>query len=811
MALTKVKLIADGTIVQSNLHASHGITTADIGENASYLYYTDGRVSSYLSSNGYATQTDIVAAITDSAPATLNTLNELAAALGDDANFSTTVTNSIATKLPLAGGTLTGKLTISQSGADMIDLTRTSVGTYRLAVSLGDAFSIYDVGAAADRFIIDTSGNASLPSGSLTVNSGTTNVVATFTSTDGIAGIALVDNSGNVELSASGNTFQVQPAGGAAALSVTSTSATFAGDIMPAAENAHNIGSAAVRWEDLYVDDGFIRNAYIDTNIYHNGDTDTYINFTDDTIKLATAGSFGFELDSNRDINSPDRLYMRQTYFGYSGSYKVVQFGNAVATSAISLGYNPSGNTDGGFSGNEILIPNNIRILAPNAANNSYYGLMILDSNNKLKLGSSNYLIESNYIMALDPATKNVGIGTDSPGTKLEIYGDTSSGGFGVYPALTIKNDNSSGYSAVHFNQSTNQKARIEVSNSAGTMGLYTTAAANGVLINSSGNVGIGTTSPTNGKFVINQNSSAASFGGNVCQLFENFNTTDGQMMSIGFRNNNSVGTTAYIDAVAYDQSIGATDIRFSTYSGSAWSSNMVTFQHTGRVGIGTTSPDKRLTVGGVNATEGINLKTKSGSNVWTIWSVEQYFSQEGYMRLFYDNVSKIQFRADGDSFFNGGNVGIATTSPDTKLDVHGTTGTKNTTTLNSNTSSVYETSLYFTAGVSATSNHYITTTSVFPPMASGGYILVEVAASGYGSAGSNGFVFKYIAGGYGGHYNIPASYHPTEIIADTHTGNCDVAIYYPNSTTIGITVTNNQPTYSITGVMRVKITTTYG
>jgi hypothetical protein len=39
-------------------------------------------------------------------------LNELAAALGDDASFSTTVTNSIAAKLPLAGGTMTGTLTV---------------------------------------------------------------------------------------------------------------------------------------------------------------------------------------------------------------------------------------------------------------------------------------------------------------------------------------------------------------------------------------------------------------------------------------------------------------------------------------------------------------------------------------------------------------------------------------------------------------------------------------------------------------------------------------------------------------------------
>ncbi len=51
-----------------------------------------------------------VANVVDSAPATLDTLNELAAALNDDANFSTTVTNSIATKLPLAGGTMTGAI-----------------------------------------------------------------------------------------------------------------------------------------------------------------------------------------------------------------------------------------------------------------------------------------------------------------------------------------------------------------------------------------------------------------------------------------------------------------------------------------------------------------------------------------------------------------------------------------------------------------------------------------------------------------------------------------------------------------------------
>jgi len=57
--------------------------------------------------------------LVNAAPAALDTLDELALALGDDANFATTVTNSIATKLPLAGGTMTGNIVMS--GAQTVD------------------------------------------------------------------------------------------------------------------------------------------------------------------------------------------------------------------------------------------------------------------------------------------------------------------------------------------------------------------------------------------------------------------------------------------------------------------------------------------------------------------------------------------------------------------------------------------------------------------------------------------------------------------------------------------------------------------
>ena len=65
--------------------------------------------STQIATTAYV-QTEL-ADLVDSAPGTLDTLNELAAALGDDANFSTTMTNSLATKMPLAGGTFTGSIT----------------------------------------------------------------------------------------------------------------------------------------------------------------------------------------------------------------------------------------------------------------------------------------------------------------------------------------------------------------------------------------------------------------------------------------------------------------------------------------------------------------------------------------------------------------------------------------------------------------------------------------------------------------------------------------------------------------------------
>jgi len=73
-------------------------STTDLTEGTN-LYYTDVRADARAQLK--------IDALIDTAPGTLDTLNELAAALGDDPNFATTITSSIATKLATADFTST--------------------------------------------------------------------------------------------------------------------------------------------------------------------------------------------------------------------------------------------------------------------------------------------------------------------------------------------------------------------------------------------------------------------------------------------------------------------------------------------------------------------------------------------------------------------------------------------------------------------------------------------------------------------------------------------------------------------------------
>ena len=100
MALTKVPSNLDATVA----------TTQAASDNS-----TNVATTAYV--------TTAISNLVDSSPDALNTLNELAAALGDDANYASTTNAAIAAKLPLAGGTMTGDLGINQAASGYGNLT----------------------------------------------------------------------------------------------------------------------------------------------------------------------------------------------------------------------------------------------------------------------------------------------------------------------------------------------------------------------------------------------------------------------------------------------------------------------------------------------------------------------------------------------------------------------------------------------------------------------------------------------------------------------------------------------------------------
>jgi hypothetical protein len=97
------------TAAQITDFVSAVIAAAPPTTDASLL--TTGTLSDSRLSSNIARTSDVsaaVSALVNSAPSSLDTLKELADALGSDANFATTVTNALATKAPINNPTFTG-------------------------------------------------------------------------------------------------------------------------------------------------------------------------------------------------------------------------------------------------------------------------------------------------------------------------------------------------------------------------------------------------------------------------------------------------------------------------------------------------------------------------------------------------------------------------------------------------------------------------------------------------------------------------------------------------------------------------------
>ena len=303
----------------------------------------------------------------------------------------------------------------------------------------------------------------------------------------------------------------------------------------------------------------------------------------------------------------------------------------------------------------------------------------------------------------------NVGIGTASPAYTLDVTGDinfngslTQNGtlfsGGGSLENWTETNGNiipnsneaydlgNAEYKVRHLFLSDNSLHIGETTISVGdTLGELIVPSGLAVTKNSTfnGSVGIGTASPntllevaassnvvTGGEDPVairightNQDGGSNTYNlvDDVCQL--QFYSADASHSSA------TGGVRASIGMISEGVAGGSMALTFGTHGAEKMRINSA-----GNVGIGTTNPNRKLQVHSDTATsQTIGVTTLEGSTVVNHASIGHGANRIGNLQL--ANAAgnlKVKLVAGGDSYFDGGSLGIGTTSPSSLLDVAG-------------------------------------------------------------------------------------------------------------------------------------------
>lgn len=167
--------------------------------------------------------TNAAASIIASAPAALDTLNELAAALGNDASFSTTITNALAAKAPLASPTFTGTVSgitrtmvglgnvdnTSDSAKPVSTATQTALNT-KLALSGGTLTGLLTL-SGAPTLDLHASTKLYVDSAITSLSNTSTNTYVLQSDVGNADGIATLDSTGKIPISQLGNIIDGAP------------------------------------------------------------------------------------------------------------------------------------------------------------------------------------------------------------------------------------------------------------------------------------------------------------------------------------------------------------------------------------------------------------------------------------------------------------------------------------------------------------------------------------------------------------------------------------------------------------------------
>jgi len=633
--IVKNGLIVGGNVVTSGTITINGALAATQSWVTSQAYLTSASLS------GYATQsyvTSAISALIDAAPGALDTLNELAAALGDDANFSTTITNSIASKQSQLNGT------------GLVRMSGTSVSydnTTYLISNFGNIEGDHTYGYPS------SNGWYKIAEIVLTSSCQSFNLWGEYRDT------GYFDNSHyRIHITARAECdFPTNNESHAINVNIygSSTNETYFSNNVRVVLTSSS--SNYRKYELQYYRETWDTGSW---NLQTLGWT-TYTTSQTAGTPTGTPRVYYVSKFSTDNIFVANRLSIGTTYAGFAANIAGTTY--IIGASAwVNDGYGLTNASSPGTG----FFPYSDGTLVFNSANSE-----------KMRVASSG----------------NVGINTNSPNEKLTVVGNINvlnSGGtkigFGTSDSFIAY-----GSSTAHYGISWGWTSNPLVLSGYFGVGIFSEGAER-MRITGSGNVGIGTTSPVANLSVVgtvnlgaqtsgfyNTNSVLHIAKSGVAQItFEDYQVTAGIAVAasvMSFGNQVSDATYRFKYNNVYNgnfASTGTTLVQFNPTT---------SYISAGNFGIGTTSPDTPLVVQGGSAGTGGWNRTATLSATYPGLIFNSNGTKWGGMAYDYSSAMRFWVNASNNDIFagtlamsilNNGNIGIGTSNPSTKLDVIG-------------------------------------------------------------------------------------------------------------------------------------------
>ena len=538
---------------------------------------------------------DEISGLIGDAGAGLDTLGELADALNDDDDFSTTVTNSIATKLPLAGGTMTGAIAMSTnkitgagdptSAQDVATKAYTDAQRDTRVAKTGDTMS----GALA-------MGNNKITGlGTPTANTDAT----TKTYVDGILGSATVAATSATNAATS----ETNAASSATAASNSATSA---------ATSATNAAASYDNFDDRYLgakssaptvdNDG---DALITGALYFNSTSNIMYVYGGSGWQAAGSSVNGTSERTTYTATAGQTVFSATYDTGYIDVYlngvKLLVSTDFTATNGTSI------TLASGASVNDVvdIVAYGTFVLADHytkTASDARYVEVAGDTmtgnlnvtgtvtSTGLIGNATNFDIIQNTSDGSDNKRTRIGGGGDvvsSRGAMIEMSGNEHGNG----GMLFLHAGHGGGYSQIRSYTSNTERLRIAAN---GDISFYedTGTTAKFFWDSSTESLGIGTDSPIG---LLHLKGDTNSNGSEIYLQVNNNNTTD-NLGTIHFGNNIDSTLSKIVSGTS-----GANNSSYLTFSTSSTGTQSERFRidSSGRVGIGTSSPQAALDVNG--------------------------------------------------------------------------------------------------------------------------------------------------------------------------------------------------------------------